>query len=888
MINKMISPDGFQKELIRELEIFNEIQSVRFPEEETLIIDLHCHDYNSDVPDEILGRILKVPETWLPTENLLKTLKRHGCTAYTVTNHNNARTIWEQHEKETDILSAAEFSCFVPDFQTGIHVLTYGFNQKQEKILNKLRQNLYAFQEYSNEHDIPTIWAHPLYNYSTKGIPPFEFYEKMALVFERFEVLNGQRDTWQNMLVKEWVKSLVPEKIDELKAKFGMDPSRFCRDIYKKSMSGGSDSHMGIFSGLTGTKLYVPGLKNKVPVISTSELALEAIRKGQMAPFGSFNNNEKMTVAFLDYVFQLALHYEDPGIVRLLLHKGSPGEKLTALAASNLFLELKRHKVTMNFVKLFHKSFAGKKPGFAKKILVPKVYRPIFNDAYKIADAKMKRPDKIIETFTSAVYDVSEKLDKILSERLARKIQKLNKKYEEASFNPVEIIEKLELPTELRALFGKSKKKEGNGEFSLSGFLDGLSFPFLTSALILSANFLSARVLFNNRPLLEQFSEKINHLKHPKRMLWLTDTFEDNNGVSMVLKAFHKEIVKRNLPIDFLVCSNSLNSDKNLIVLRPMLEFELPFYKHQPIKIPRMLDIQKLFTKGEYDRIICSTEGPMGWVALFLKNAYLVPAYFYMHTDWMMFARKTLKFDSDNLSRMRRILRTFYKNFDKHFVLNTDHKEWLTSIEMGIEEQKVNLTAHWAESEFHPRKSDKGVLFEIPFNKPVVLYAGRLSKEKGVMELPSICKKVKEEIPEIEFVIAGTGPAEEDLKLELPGAKYLGWVNHGDLPEIYSAADILILPSKFDTFSCSVIEALSCGLPVIAYNTKGPKDIILDGKTGFLVTNKKGLAEKIISFFKEKDLQETFKNLAEKRAKDYMPDKIINKFIHDCELEIPV
>lgn len=369
-------------------------------------------------------------------------------------------------------------------------------------------------------------------------------------------------------------------------------------------------------------------------------------------------------------------------------------------------------------------------------------------------------------------------------------------------------------------------------------------------------------------------------------MLWLTDTFEDNNGVSMVLKAFHKEIVKRNLPVDLLVCSNTLNSEKNLIVLKPMLEFELPFYREQRIKIPRMLDIQKIFTSGEYDRIICSTEGPMGLVALFLKNAYLVPAYFYIHTDWMMFARKTLKFDSDNLSRMRRILRTFYKNFDKLFVLNTDHKDWLTNIEMGIVEERVKLTGHWAEGEFHPRKSDKGILFDIPNNKPVILYTGRLSKEKGVMELPSIYKKVREEIPGIEFVIAGTGPAEEELKLEFPGAKYLGWVNHSDLPEIYSASDILILPSKFDTFSCSVIEAMSCGLPVIAYNTKGPKDIIVDGETGFLVSNKKSMSEKLIRFFKDKGLQETFKNMAEKRAKDYIPDKIINKFIQDCELEI--
>ena len=57
-----------------------------------LRIDLHCHDRNSDVPDETLGRLLRLPETWLPTKELVRTLRRHGSDAITITNHNNARS----------------------------------------------------------------------------------------------------------------------------------------------------------------------------------------------------------------------------------------------------------------------------------------------------------------------------------------------------------------------------------------------------------------------------------------------------------------------------------------------------------------------------------------------------------------------------------------------------------------------------------------------------------------------------------------------------------------------------------------------------------------------------------------------------------------------------
>ena len=192
----------FSEEIAEKLDTFLKEQKNRFPEKDTITIDLHCHDHNSNVPDEILARILNVPETWLPSEDLISTLKSHGCDAFTVTNHNNSRSCYELMEKGEDMLIGAEWSCMVPDYKTGIHVLAYGFSQEQEKKLNKLRTDIYKFQEYTKENDIPTIWAHPLYHYKSDGIPPIEFFDKMSLLFERFEVMNGQRDSWQNMLVK--------------------------------------------------------------------------------------------------------------------------------------------------------------------------------------------------------------------------------------------------------------------------------------------------------------------------------------------------------------------------------------------------------------------------------------------------------------------------------------------------------------------------------------------------------------------------------------------------------------------------------------------------------------------------------------------------------------
>ncbi len=97
---------------------------------------------------------------------------------------------------------------------------------------------------------------------------------------------------------------------------------------------------------------------------------------------------------------------------------------------------------------------------------------------------------------------------------------------------------------------------------------------------------------------------------------------------------------------------------------------------------------------------------------------------------------------------------------------------------------------------------------------------------------------------------------------------------------------MLVLPSKFDTFGCVVLEALSCGLPVSAYETKGPKDIIEDGKCGFLSNSRKDMAKKIIGYFNNEKLRPEFKKAALVRAADYNSDKIISKLLKDIDFDV--
>ena len=103
----------------------------------------------------------------------------------------------------------------------------------------------------------------------------------------------------------------------------GIRSGDFCKNRVKKQVTGGSDDHMGLFAGTCGTYLHVPDLRQKLKSHNMADLALEAIRSGSLHPYGTVANHEKLNIAFIDYLSQIALNMGEPGLLRMFLHKGS-------------------------------------------------------------------------------------------------------------------------------------------------------------------------------------------------------------------------------------------------------------------------------------------------------------------------------------------------------------------------------------------------------------------------------------------------------------------------------------------------------------------------------------------------------------------------------------
>lgn len=858
------------------------------PEGERLKIDLHCHDENSDITDELLGRILRVPETWIKTADLVHSLKVAGCHAFTITNHNNARSCWKLLDKGEDILVGAEFTCTAPEYDNRIHVLTYGFTPEQEVKLNKYRTNLYQFMTYAAEHNLPTILPHPLFFYSRKPFPGLEFFEKLVLLFERFEVMNGQRDIWQNLLTWEFLSNLDEEKIDHWSKKHNLNPHNFCRHPYRKTLTGGSDDHMSFFAGTCGSYLHVPNLKSRLVHEKPSEIALDVLRDGFISPYGHVGNQEKLHVALLDYLSQLTLNMKEPGLLRMFLHHGTLRDKLYCLAASNIIQELKRHRFTTFFFKTLHESLNGKKPGILKKFRVTPDFKPIIHKIEDIAKSRHIDENTYLDSMGDGIHDIFNQLNRIIARRINKNTEIKNAFGDDLKNDTRTLIERFEIPTHFRSLFEEEAGRDTDDvtRIHLSKFFDQLSFPVLASAVIAGTSLISTRSLNSNRKFLNQFAQNLGQLQYPEKVLWLTDTLRDKNGVSNSLSAKLKLVQEHNLNLDFLVCSDEIREQEHLRVVKPVGRFTFPNYKEQTINVPDLLQVKQVFLEGGYDRIVCSTEFIMGPVALFLKTSFNVPTYFFLHTDWMEFIKGTTAFKPQTLDRVRRILRFFYHQFDGIFALNRDHRDWLSSKQIQYPKENIYLTSHWVSELFKPGKVDRLKAFKgrIADNRFVLLYAGRISEEKGVLELPEILKKIRVGNPDAQLVVAGVGPAESKLRQMVPDAVFLGWVEKQDMPLLYSSASLLVLPSKFDTFGNVILEAMSCGLPVAAYSIKGPRDIIESSKYGILADDLEDLAGEIAAIACNPAALTTLRDHALNRADYFSVERIMNQFLRDIKL----
>ncbi len=137
--------------------------------------------------------------------------------------------------------------------------------------------------------------------------------------------------------------------------------------------------------------------------------------------------------------------------------------------------------------------------------------------------------------------------------------------------------------------------------------------------------------------------------------------------------------------------------------------------------------------------------------------------------------------------------------------------------------------------------------------EPLVLYVGRLDREKSVDRVLGAFERVASTIPAARLVLVGQGTEAERLRrtaASLPVAeriRFLGLRPHDSLAECYQAADVFLFASETETQGLVLAEAAACGLPAVAVDAPGCDEVVRDGDTGILTKgDPAALAEAVI------------------------------------------
>jgi len=186
----------------------------------------------------------------------------------------------------------------------------------------------------------------------------------------------------------------------------------------------------------------------------------------------------------------------------------------------------------------------------------------------------------------------------------------------------------------------------------------------------------------------------------------------------------------------------------------------------------------------------------------------------------------------------------------------------------------------------------------LPLDGNVILFVGKLSPYKGLNFLLEAMPKILKKVPKVKLVFIGEGEIKKKLetlskKLNIEkSVEFTGFVENNLKAMYYRAADVFVLPSTMRTESFGIVnlEAMACGIPIVASRIGGIPSIVKNGENGLLVPPKdvEALADAIIYLLENENLRQKMGERGKKRVKSYswdriaeMTEKVYEKVVRD-------
>jgi glycosyltransferase involved in cell wall biosynthesis len=303
----------------------------------------------------------------------------------------------------------------------------------------------------------------------------------------------------------------------------------------------------------------------------------------------------------------------------------------------------------------------------------------------------------------------------------------------------------------------------------------------------------------------------------------------------------------------------------------------------------------KLIREGKFDAILSTGYFyASAWIAIFAARWHGVPIVFSTdgHNLRTWNARSAWK------QRLKRFLvRRIFALGEVTLAGSSGSVEYLKSL--GVPSDRILLGRNvvdndwWLKraAEVDPRPVREN--WRVPDSAPVVLFCAKLQPWKAPQDVLEAFARAQ--VPSSYLLFAGDGPLRKQLEDRARAlgiserVRFLGFVNQSQLPSVYRASDLLVLPSLFEPFGLVVNEAMLCGCPAAVSDRVGAKyDLVQEGETGYIFPagDINALAVALRDFFSNPGKRVRMGVAARKRMQTWSPAEYVDALANAVDLAV--
>jgi predicted metal-dependent phosphoesterase TrpH len=255
--------------------------------------DLHVHSKYSGISHDWYLRLVQSSESYSEVETIFFRALKRGQTFVTITDHDQIEgSIRLKEIYPSRVFTGVEFNVYFPEDCCKVHILVYGLSVQDYKALMALRQDIYQFRDYLKQANLAYSVAHALMALDKKLSR--SHLEKLILLFDVFEGINGSQLKIQNQTWIDTLRGLTPARIGDLYHLHHIEP--ISCDPWIKGITGGSDDHADLYIGRTFTEAKA----------SNVEEYLEAIRTKRTASGGAHSTFRDLSMSVIKIAYETA------------------------------------------------------------------------------------------------------------------------------------------------------------------------------------------------------------------------------------------------------------------------------------------------------------------------------------------------------------------------------------------------------------------------------------------------------------------------------------------------------------------------------------------------------------------------------------------------------